>query len=59
MSVDKGQTYVLTDRAGFTHTVTVDHVAEYLFDDGAIENAIVDGNGLSGRSAPTAWIDPV
>lgn len=46
MSVDKGQTYVLTDRAGFTHTVTVDHVAEYLFDDGAIENAIVDGNGL-------------
>ena len=59
MSVDKGQTYVLTDRAGFTHTVTVDHVAEYLFDDGAIENAIVDGNGLSGRSAPTAWIDLV
>lgn len=46
MSVDKGQTYVLTDRAGFTHTVTVDHVAEYLFDDGATENAIVDGNGL-------------
>lgn len=42
MSVDKGQTYVLTDRAGFTHTVTVDHVAEYLFDDGAIENAIVE-----------------
>lgn len=59
MSVDKGQTYVLVDRAGFTHTVTVDHVAEYLFDDGAIENAIVDGNGLSGRSAPTAWIDLV
>lgn len=59
ISVDKGQTYVLTDRAGFTHTVTVDHVAEYLFDDGAIENAIVDGNGLSGRSAPTAWIDLV
>lgn len=26
--------------------VTVDHVAEYLFDDGATENAIVDGNGL-------------
>ena len=46
MSVDKGQIYVLTDRAGFTHTVTVDHVAEYLFDDGATENAIVDGNGL-------------
>lgn len=46
MSVDKGQIYVLTDRAGFTHTVTVDHVAEYPFDDGAIENAIVDGNGL-------------
>lgn len=46
MSVNKGQTYVLTDRAGFTHTVTVDHVAEYLFDDDATENAIVDGNGL-------------
>lgn len=46
MSVNKGQTYVLTDRADFTHTVTVDHVAEYLFDDGTTENAIVDGNGL-------------
>lgn len=46
MSVDRGETYVLTDRAGFTHTVTVDHVAEYLFYDGATENAIVDENGF-------------
>lgn len=46
MSVNRGETYVLTDRAGFTHTVTVDHVAEYLFYDGATENAIVDGNGF-------------
>ena len=46
ISVDKGQAYVLTDRAGFTHTVTVDHVAEYLFYDGATEDAIVDGNGF-------------
>lgn len=46
ISVDKGQAYVLTDRAGFTHTVTVDHVSEYLFYDGATENAIVDENGL-------------
>lgn len=46
ISVDKGQAYVLTDRAGFTHTVTVDHVSEYLFDDGATENAIVDENGF-------------
>lgn len=35
---------MLTDRAGFTHTVTVDHVAEYLFDDGATKNAIIDRN---------------
>lgn len=46
MSVNRGETYVLTDRAGSTHTVTVDHVAEYLFYDGATENAIVDGNGF-------------
>lgn len=46
MSVNRGETYVLTDRAGFTHTVTVDHVSEYLFYDGATENAIVDENGF-------------
>lgn len=46
ISVNKGQAYVLVDRAGFTHTVTVDHVSEYLFYDGATENAIVDGNGF-------------
>ena len=46
ISVDKGQAYVLTDRAGFTHTVTVDHVSEYMFDDGDVEDAIVDGNGF-------------
>lgn len=46
ISVNKGQAYVLTDRAGFTHTVTVDHVSEYLFYDGATENAIVDENGF-------------
>ena len=37
---------MLTDRAGSTHTVTVDHTAEYLFYDGATENAIVDENGF-------------
>lgn len=46
MSVNRGETYVLTDRAGSTHTVTVDHVAEYLFYDGDVEDAIVDGNGF-------------
>lgn len=46
MSVDKGQTYVLTDRAGFTHMVIVDHVAEYMFDDGDVEDTIVDENGF-------------
>lgn len=46
ISINRGETYVLTDRAGLTHTVTVDHVAEYLFYDGATENAIVDENGL-------------
>lgn len=46
MSVNRGETYILTDRAGLAHTVTVDHAAEYLFYDGATENAIVDGNGF-------------
>ena len=46
LSVNRGETYVLTDRAGLAHAVTVDHVAEYLFYDGATENAIVDGNGF-------------
>lgn len=46
MSVNRGETYVLTDRAGSTHMVTVDYAAEYLFYDGATENAIVDGNGF-------------
>lgn len=46
MSVNRGETYVLTDRAGSTHAVTVDHVAEYLFYDGATEDAIVDKNGF-------------
>lgn len=45
LSVNRGETYILTDRAGSTHTVTVDHAAEYLFYDGATEDAIVDGNG--------------
>lgn len=46
MSINRGETYVLTDRAGSTHAVTVDHVAEYLFYDGATEDAIVDVNGF-------------
>lgn len=46
LSVNRGETYILTDRAGLAHTVTVDHAAEYLFYDGAVEDAIVDGNGF-------------